>query len=78
MLRDVGTSKKRDSRKLPDERDALSPMKGPNPQIGAHFGNITFSAVTKIVSRLAARMEEDRIVRKYAEKMKEMLSAVKG
>jgi hypothetical protein len=34
-----------------------------NPQIGAYLGNITFSAVTKIVSRPAARMEEDRIVK---------------
>jgi chromosomal replication initiation ATPase DnaA len=49
-----------------------------NPQIGAYFGNVTFSAVTKIVSRLEARMREDRIVRKEVEKMGKELSTVKG
>ncbi len=49
-----------------------------NPQIGAYFGNVTFSAVTKIVSRLAARMKEDRKVRKEVEKLEQELSTVKG
>jgi len=49
-----------------------------NPQIGAYFGNITFSAVTKIVSRLAARMKEDYIVGKEMERLEKILSTVKG
>ncbi len=49
-----------------------------NPQIGAYFGNVTFSAVTKIVSRLAARMKDDRIVRKEVKKLEKELSTVKG
>ena len=44
-----------------------------NPQIGAYFGNVTFSAVTKIVSRLEARMKEDRKMRKEVEKLEKEL-----
>ncbi len=49
-----------------------------NPQIGAYFGNITFSAVTKTVSRLSARMKEDRTMRKEVDMLEEKLSSVKG
>ena len=49
-----------------------------NPQIGAYFGNITFSAVTKIASRLAARMKKDRSARIAVEKLEKKLSSVKG
>ncbi len=48
-----------------------------NPQIGAYFGNITFSAVTKIVSRLAARMKENRPLRKEMERLEEKLCTLK-
>jgi len=40
--------------------------------------NITFSAVTKIVGRLAARMKEDREVRKEVEIPEKELSTVKA
>jgi hypothetical protein len=40
--------------------------------------NITFSAVTKIVGRLAARMKEDLKVRKEVEILEKELSTVKG
>jgi chromosomal replication initiation ATPase DnaA len=49
-----------------------------NPQIGAYFGNITFSAVTKIASRLAARMKKDRSAGIAVEKLEKKLSTVKG
>jgi hypothetical protein len=49
-----------------------------NPQIGAYFGNVTYSAVTKIVSRLETRMKEDQKVRKNMDKLEKKLSAVKG
>jgi len=49
-----------------------------NPQIGAYFGNITFSAVTKIASRLAARMKKDRSARVAMEKLEKKLSSVKA
>ena len=49
-----------------------------NPQIGAYFGNVTFSAVAKTVSRLRARMKEDRKVRQALQKLEEELSTVKG
>ena len=49
-----------------------------NPEIGAYFGNITFSAVTKTASRLSVRMKEDRTMRKEVEKLEEKLSSVKG
>lgn len=49
-----------------------------NPQIGTYFGNVTYSAVTKIVSRLETRMKEDRMVRKNMEKLENELSTVKG
>jgi len=49
-----------------------------NPQLGAYFGNVTYSAVTKIVSRLETRMKEDRMVRKNLEKLEKKLSTVKG
>lgn len=49
-----------------------------NPQIGTYFGNVTYSAVTKVVSRLETRMKEDRIVRRNMEKLENELSTVKG
>ncbi len=49
-----------------------------NPQIGAYFGNVTYSAVTKIVSRLETRMKEDRKVRENMDKLEKELSAVEG
>jgi REP element-mobilizing transposase RayT len=50
-----------------------------NPEIGAYFGNISFSAVTKTVSRLNARMEEDRTMKKEMALLeKKLLSSVKG
>jgi putative transposase len=54
----------------------LTPLS--NPEIGAYFGNITFSAVTKIASRLNARMRENREIGKELEKLERKLSAVKG
>jgi hypothetical protein len=47
-----------------------------NPEIGAYFGNITFSAVTKIAGRLKARIEEDEGMRKELEKLERKLSSV--
>ena len=32
----------------------------PNTEIGRYFGNISFSAVSKIVTRLKAKMKEDK------------------
>jgi putative transposase len=49
-----------------------------NPQIGAYFGNITFSAVTKIVSRLSLRLKEDRTMQKEMKKLEEELCSVTG
>ena len=49
-----------------------------NPEIGAYFGNVTFSAVTKIVGRLAARMKEDRKVRREVEKLEKEFPSVRG
>ncbi|MGD0489891.1 MAG: hypothetical protein ABSB94_22260 [Syntrophorhabdales bacterium] len=49
-----------------------------NAEIGAYFGNITFSAVTKTVSRLSARMKEDRTMRKEVDMLVEKLPSVKG
>jgi putative transposase len=49
-----------------------------NPEIGVYFGDITFSAVTKIASRLKARMKEDPVMRKDLEKLEKMLSFVNG
>jgi putative transposase len=48
-----------------------------NPEIGAYFG-ITFSAVTKIVSRLKARMIKDRALQEELQKLERGLSSVKG
>ena len=45
-----------------------------NPQIGAYSGNITFSAVTKIASRLAARMKKS-ISKSTVEKLEKKLSS---
>jgi len=49
-----------------------------NPEGGAYFGNITFSAVTKIASRLAARMKRDRSTKVEVEKLEKKVSSVKG
>jgi chromosomal replication initiation ATPase DnaA len=49
-----------------------------NPEIGAYFGNITFSAVTKTASRLSVRMKKDRTMRKEVDVMEKKLSSVKG
>jgi len=49
-----------------------------NPEVGAYFGNITFSAVTKIASRLAARMKRDRSTKVEVEKLEKKVSSVKG
>jgi putative transposase len=49
-----------------------------NPEIGARLGHITFSAVTKIASRLKARMKENRGIGKELEKLERKLSHVKG
>ena len=49
-----------------------------NPQIGAYFGNVTYSAVTKIVSRLETRMKEDLKVWENMDKLENKLSTVKG
>jgi putative transposase len=49
-----------------------------NPQIGAYFGNLTFSAVAKIVSRLNARLKENKGTIKELEKVEGKLSIVKG
>ena len=49
-----------------------------NPEIGLYFGNITFSAVTKIVTRLSVRMKEDRTMRTEVEKLEKELSSVNG
>ncbi len=49
-----------------------------NPQIGAYFGNVTYSSVTKTVSRLETRMKEDRIARKDMARLEKDMSAVKG
>ncbi len=49
-----------------------------NPQIGAYFGNVTYSSVTKTVSRLETRMKEDRIARKDVARLEKDMSAVKG
>jgi len=49
-----------------------------NPQIGAYFGNVTYSAVAKTVSRLRERMKEDGTVRRTLEKVERDLSTVKG
>ena len=49
-----------------------------NPEIGAYFGDITFSAVTKTASRLSVRMKEDRTMRKEVDVMEKKLSSVKG
>lgn len=49
-----------------------------NPQIGAYFGDLTFSAVAKIVSRLNARLRENKGTRKELEKLEGKLSYIKG
>jgi chromosomal replication initiation ATPase DnaA len=49
-----------------------------NPEIGGPFGNITFSAVSKIVSRLSARVQEDEEMQKDLEGIERQLSSVKG
>jgi putative transposase len=54
----------------------LTPLS--NPEIGVSFGNITFSAVTKIASRLKARMKENRGIRKELERLEKQLSLVNG
>jgi putative transposase len=45
-----------------------------NREIGAHFGNVTFSAVAKIVSRLTVRMKEERQTRKEVEGLERKLA----
>jgi putative transposase len=49
-----------------------------NPEIGAAFGNITYSAVTKAMGRLSARMSEDQRLRKEVEELERQMSTVKG
>lgn len=49
-----------------------------NSEIGGYFGGITYSAVTKIGTRLKERMEEDRELRADIKGLEETLSRVKG
>ena len=49
-----------------------------NSEIGGYFGGISYSAVTKIGTRLKERMEEDRKLRVDLKGLEEMLSRVKG
>ena len=49
-----------------------------NPEIGAYFGNITFSAVTKTVSRLRTRLNQDQGMEEELLTLEQHLSSVKG
>jgi putative transposase len=49
-----------------------------NPEIGAYFGSITYSAVTKIMGRLRLRMEKDHALTKNITRLERELSTVKG
>lgn len=49
-----------------------------NSEIGGYFGGISYSAVTKIGTRLKERMEEDRELRADIKGLEETLSLVKG
>ncbi len=49
-----------------------------NSEIGGYFGGLTYSAVTKIGTRLKERMREDRELRRDIRSLDEKLSRVKG
>lgn len=49
-----------------------------NGEIGAFFGGISYSAVTKTGTRLKERMKEDKAVRAVLSKVEAMLSGGKG
>jgi putative transposase len=49
-----------------------------NPELGALCGNITFSAVSKMASRLKERMKNDAKIRKVLEGIEKNLSSVNG
>ena len=49
-----------------------------NTEIGRYLGNISFSAVTKIVTRLKAKMKEDKGLKAEIDEIEEKLSCVKG
>jgi chromosomal replication initiation ATPase DnaA len=49
-----------------------------NGEIGEYFGGITYSAVTKIGTRLKERMKDDEKVKGEIRSLEEILSRVKG
>ena len=49
-----------------------------NNQIGQLFGNISYSAVTRVVQRFEQKIKKDKELKKRIESMKADLSNVKG
>jgi chromosomal replication initiation ATPase DnaA len=49
-----------------------------NTEIGRYFGGISYSAVTKIGTRIKGRMEKDKKLRREMIQLQEELSRVKG
>jgi hypothetical protein len=47
-------------------------------EIGRYFGNISFSAVTRIVTILKAKMKEDKGLKAGMDEIEEKVSCVKG
>ena len=49
-----------------------------NPEIGARFGGLSYSAIAKVVKRFEVQMRDDRGLRKRIEKIEQLMSNVKG